>query len=699
MFLSTQYYRPPFPEGKHWKDDFARMRDAGLDAAQLWAVWGWIEPEEGVFRFEDYDELVSRAGDVGLKIIITVMPELQPFWIHRAEPDAYMVDHLGNKAISGPRIECNSGITPGVCFDHPSVLDRMANFLRAVGTRYGQAPNLLGWDAWSENRWALHSDGYVCFCSETLSSFRKWLAAEYGDLDGLNLAWKRRYTDWEDVRPGKVPGRTYTEQLEFMRFLSWRSSEHTRFRAEILREADGHHIISSHCGINSTAFTPLVDEQCMMRGNDWDHAEHLDSYGLSIFSFWEEGFSEDSLSFRVESVRSAAGDKTLWLSEYQGGAISNNFEAHVSVEASKQQCTLWNIFSRGAKGANFWCWRDEVFGPETCGYGFIGGDGCSEDRVRHLARTAAIIRENNEVLDAYRPDPAEVGVWFDPMNYCLDWAQNGMQSWYATSSVEACGMALERLGIPYDVVEAAHSSALSRLKILFMPWSLIVRAEAKQELLKFVKRGGTLVCEAETDSFTRQGFFRYPEERDFATSLGLLSEGWRVPCGNLSCNVADEKLELICRALITPLIAANGEVLASGPQGAPLVVRNRVGDGQVIAVGAFPGLEYAKSFYPDYECFVGGLVRCAGVVPKVNITSSSGQNPHWRTGLAGSTRLLFISNCREAGHVRVELPVDYIGDSGITDITRDEVVKFTVEGGLALFEMSLDQYDYLVLAM
>ena len=58
MIFGAQYYRPPFPDRSHWKADTEHMRRSGLDTVQLWACWGWIEPEPGGYCFDDYDELV-----------------------------------------------------------------------------------------------------------------------------------------------------------------------------------------------------------------------------------------------------------------------------------------------------------------------------------------------------------------------------------------------------------------------------------------------------------------------------------------------------------------------------------------------------------------------------------------------------------------------------------------------------------------
>ena len=44
MNLGVQYYRPPFPVDTYWEDDFARIKQSGLDTIQLWVVWAWVEP-------------------------------------------------------------------------------------------------------------------------------------------------------------------------------------------------------------------------------------------------------------------------------------------------------------------------------------------------------------------------------------------------------------------------------------------------------------------------------------------------------------------------------------------------------------------------------------------------------------------------------------------------------------------------------
>jgi len=121
MNLGVQYYRAPFPERKYWADDLARMRDAGLTCVQLWVLWAWVEATPDEFRFDDYDELVELAGRNGLGVVLSMIAEIQPYWIHREVPGSEMVTHLGHRVVSSNRQECHFGLTPGGCTDHPGV--------------------------------------------------------------------------------------------------------------------------------------------------------------------------------------------------------------------------------------------------------------------------------------------------------------------------------------------------------------------------------------------------------------------------------------------------------------------------------------------------------------------------------------------------------------------------------------------------
>jgi beta-galactosidase len=662
MILGTQYYRPPFPEPRYWHDDLAAMVDAGLGAVQLWACWGWIEPEPGQYRFEDYDNLVSIADSVGLRVVISTIAEIQPFWIHRCVPGSEMVDNFGRAVRSSLRQECNVGLTPGGCFDHPEVQERLGAFLDRTARQYGASPALLAWDCWNETRWAVQADGYVCYCRHTLGAFREWLRQRYGDLEGLCAAWHRRYSSWDDVVPGKSPGQPYTDLVEFEAFITWRSARHAAFRAGRLRAADGAHPVLAHCGKPAVFSGGSEYEQALSRGNDFDLAEVLDGFGCSHFPAWEN-YSLTELGSRIEEICSAAGSKPAWVSELQGGGARAGFGSWPAVDAAAQQRWVWSAYGRGAKAVLFWCWRDEVFGRESSGFGLTGSDGQSAARLERMAQTGRALKENATLLEGYAPDAPEVGVLFSQGSYQLDWAQNGNLATQASGSLLGWLSVLERAQLPYRVVDAGRPVALDGLRLIVLPWPLVVPGPMGAALAEWVSAGGTLITEAELDAFDELGFYRYPEGRPLACALGLTSCGRRLVGEGTSMHVSlgPRSFELPVAGWLEALGTEAAEVLATSPAGEAVSVRRGLGRGSVVALGSFPGLGYRQKRQPEVEAFVRELAGKVGALPPLAVQPGDGELVQWRLGRSGPDRVLFITAEPPVTAVSVRMAKDVVG--------------------------------------
>ncbi len=127
---------------------------------------------------------------------------------------------------------------------------------------------------------------------------------------------------------------------------------------------------------------------------------------------------------RIDYSGSARQGKRLWLSELQGGR-SNGFSVAQSVDAASQQSWVWTGISAGADAILFWCWRDEVFGRESTGFGLAGNDGLASERLAAMRKTGAVLRAHGELLRAYEPAPAQVGILFSPQTDYLYWSQDG----------------------------------------------------------------------------------------------------------------------------------------------------------------------------------------------------------------------------------------------------------------------------------
>lgn len=697
MILGTQYYRPPFPDQRFWQQDLDKVKESGLNTIQLWVVWAWVEPEPGKFDFSDYDVLFDEAEKRGLQVVISTIAELQPYWIHRVVPDGYMIDHRGNKVISSNRREANQGLTPGGCTDNQQVRERMMNFLTQVTRHFKDRKNLAGWDCWNELRWNVNSDGLVCFCEHTLAAFREWLQSKYKNLDGLNAAWKRRYCSFDDVMPGKVPGRTYTEMMEFQSFIQWRAADHLRQRVAAIKAEDSDHLVTAHGADPSIHKSGDAENHAINRGNDWDLAEHLDGLGCSHFPFWFD-ISYEDYAARLEATHSAAGDKQWWVSELEGGMVSTGFNVFSPVRAKLQQRWIWNAFARGAKAIIFWCWRDEVFGRESAGFGLAGSDGYAEERLAAMKKTGELLNRYGALLEAYKPDKAEVGVVFTPETYNLEWSEEGVAE-RAKTSIYGYLEVLEKIQVPYTILESSHLDDLSKMKLIIMPWPLVVAPQMREKLLAFVNGGGMLLLEGEADAYSTLGFYQYPgSDRPFADKLGVHYKRKRgLNQEQFAVNYQGEIFNLLGTDFFTPLKPSievpRTHIIAQDSENYIRIMQNYVGKGSVIACSDFLGKTYNESRYADFEYFIARLVADCQAMPEIKVSAKD--LIQWRSGRSGKDRLLFIINPENEQKVQVEIPAALLGaGTTVYDLTRDQAIKVKDQKEMKQFTVEISAGEY-----
>ncbi len=666
MIFGTQYYRPPFPESKYWKDDLRRMKDSGLNTVQFWLVWGWIEPKPGEFRFDDYDRLMELAQEAGLDVVLSTKSEIHPYWIHREVPGSEMIDHMGHRVISSGRGECHAGITPGGCTDHPVVWEKMRLFLETVGRRYGSAPHLRGWDCWNEIRWNVNADGLVCFCEHTLAAFRKWLSDKHGGLDGLNAAWKRRYGSFEDVWPGKLPGRLFTEMMAFEEFLTWRVNRHGKARYEVLKAITPHLPVVLHnpCP-NGIMPLNMPTDHALNRGLDWQFAEDTDGIGFSCYpKVCAPDFA--GMAMTVDFIRSASGTKRFWASELQGGGatVTRNVPSsgYGAVDAVSMQRWVWHCVAGGTAAVLFWAWRDEVFGGESGWIGIVGDDGLKEERLAALQEIGRALHEHRELLADYRPLPPEAGILFSPQSAYLFWAELGNTD-RQKITLQGYSMALEQKSMACEIVEECRLDVLRNLKILFLPRVAVMDAKLEEGLEAFVRGGGTLFCESETGAFTPEGFFRYPEDRFIARLTGACEIGRRpLSPAVLEPTLDGVRYKLPATQWLTPWRVEKGEVWA-GTKDAALLAEVPVGRGRVILCASYLGEGYDKERYADFENFLEILSRRAGRRFESEILDrpTSGDGGYVRCGKSGGRNLAFVFFPEGRDEIRVRFPGGYFG--------------------------------------
>lgn len=669
MNLGVQYYRAPFPDSKYWEDDLRKMRDSGLNTVQLWISWGWVEATPDKFVYDDYDRLVELAAGNGLGVVLSTIAEIQPNWIHRVVPGSEMIGLSGNPILSSARCEHHFGVTPGGCTDHPEVWARMKRFIQETGKRYAGLDNLRGWDIWNELRWNVQAGELVCFCPETLRKFRSWLEEKYGSLDGLNEAWKRRYCSWEDVMPGRIIDGVYTELMAFQHFLTCRADRHAAMRYAAMREVDPVHPITAHGCQPSAMYSGAIefDQYALDRGNDWNLADELDGIGCSSFPQWS-GIDDADFGLRIDMVKSAARGRKVWLSELQGGRAAVGFNVYDVVRANQQQRWLWNGLGCGADTILFWCWRDEVFGRESNGFGIDGRDGFAEERLAATRITGSLWEKYAELFDNYVPDTSEVGLFFSPQSYYLAWAQEGTAN-RIRDGLTGYGRALTKRSIPLVSVEETHLEVLDQLKVLFLPRVIVTDPATEQALIAFVERGGTLVVESECGAFSSAGFYRYPEER-FLSRMGVTEIGRRsLEADEAAFRYGGNDYQLGVTQWRTPVEAD------------AFCVERRFGKGRIIHLASYPGNAYLAKWNPAFEALLAAIVRDSGVSLPVEVLSPECGDKEFlylKSGKSKGRSLLFVFFPAEVESAEAVLGPELFPDGTATELFSGEEFRVSV---------------------
>ena len=705
FILGTQYFRPPFPKARFWETDIKSMRDAGLNTVQMWLVWGWIEPEPGRFVFDDYDRMTDLADREGMGVVLSALPEINPFWLPRLHPDGLMVDIEGHRVLSCNRGECISGHVPGCCSDHPAVHARMTGFLHHCAEHFGKRGNLLAWDVWNENRWRNNAPEIVCFCEHSLESQRQFLRGKYGDLDALGEAWGRRLCAWEDIRFGRALGNSYPELRDFTHWICWRAREMIRWRVRAVREVDGTHPISSHTG-NPTVFGGLnLNENIFSRGIDWDIAEG-DGYGYSSFPVSATGeMSPVDYCVRTSALSTAGGGKPIWMSELQGGPTAHSRRFGRPISGAEQQAWIWTGISRGAKAMVFWCWRPEVFGNEANGFGFIADDGQVESRKAAMKKTSQVLAEHDGVIANYRPDAPRVGVLFQRDAYIYSWlareCRNPQHS--APKRLLAYPRALERLNAHYAVYDDRHVPEDARdLKLMIVPNPEGLDDGAAQWLVKFAEAGGTVLIEGAAGAFGPDTFWRYPNERPFYKAIGLNEELHRTATEARRIIPAkavgnDRPIDIPIDEFECSFAQEQPGVFALEPDGLPMLANVCVGKGRVVCVESVIGERMDREDPETFDTLILSILRLAGAEDRPEICGDGRGFCTCRLGTSGDRQLLLISNLAGGQNVTIAVDSARLPDGTQVDEWFGHPVSVSQAEPSTLLKLDMAEYDHAVI--
>jgi len=484
MHLGRYHYGAAYyPE--HWSaaeraDDAVRMAAAGFSLVRMAEfAWDYLEPEEGLYRFDLFDETIAALGAQGISTMLCTPTATPPRWLTMAHPEVLRVDGNG--------VPLQHGSRQHACPSSEVFRAYSRAITRAMAEHYASNPHVIGWQTDNE----LNCHFLECHCPNCQVAFRDFLRATYGnDIAALNAAWgtafwSQTYNDFDEIETPKVGRPAYpnpAQQLAYYRFIAWNTARFQHEQVEILREAAPRWFVT-HNGTFAH-----VDYRGAF-GRD------LDFLGYDVYPMFDNDPSHRPLSqaFNLDHARAWTGN--FMIPEQQSGPGGQAPYLHDTPEPGELRGMAYTSIARGADSLLFFRWRTCRYGAEEYWCGILDHDNVPRrryDEVQQLGKELQVV--GPEVLGTrVRVD---VGIAAADVDV------------YDAHSTMPMG-----LPSPRDVAQVVHSAFLMRgyavgcvhpaddlrdLKAFVIPHWATFNPEWFPNLQAYVEGGGVLVIGART---------------------------------------------------------------------------------------------------------------------------------------------------------------------------------------------------------
>ena len=663
--------RDPAAHQEEWRRDLRTIKELGFNSIKTWADWASSEPARGRFNFDALDQLLTLADEEGLRVIVQFYTDSAPEWVGAAYPDASFVTDQGQKI--------GSQASPGFCVDHPQVREAMKAFIAAASARARAHRSLYGFDVWSEPHivnWVwFNTPVEFCYCPYTQGKFRDWLRKKYGSLAGLNSAWYRTFSEWNQVEAPR-----YGTILSYTDYMDWKTFVADKLRDDLQTKADataarGAFPISSHSDAPAVLLSPLSG---FGNPDDWWMTRSVDYYGTSIYPRHASStgpWSPVRLMSGLDGIRSAAGDKGWWIGELQAGQGATGVRVGTPVTPDDVRLWGWAALSRGARSISYYAYYPMSSGYESNGYGLIDLDGRLTDRAKAAGAFAATVSREAALFASARPRRAGVAVLYNRLAYMVGGNTAAPGTTVRNSMIGFYRAMFERnIAVDFVHVDDITGGRASQYKVIYLGTPLMLPRETAAALREYVNAGGTLISEARP---------AWNDDRGFANPV--------IPGAGLDELFGAREAELRSPDQVTmtgaddltgPLAALRGQtihgqtfeehlrparadvrVLARFAGGAAAITEARAGRGRAVLIGTFPAAAYeqdqAKS--AGAGALLKALVESAGVRPAISINTAAGLVDARLLDAEGATILIAINHDTAPHDVTLQLPSELTG--------------------------------------
>ena len=454
-------------------EDLRLMKAAGCNVVSL-GIFAWtaLEPQEGVYRFEWLEDVMTRLFENGVYTILATPSGARPAWMAQQYPEVLRCGPDGRRAAYGSR--------HNHCPSSPVYREKTTAINRRLAERFGRHPGLALWHVSNEY-------SGECFCPLCIAAFQQWLQERYGTLEVLNSKWwtafwSHTYTDWSQIVP---PDKCVNAlSLNWKRWVTHQTVDFMQNEILPLREITPEipvttNLMGTFPGLDYHKFVPVCDVM------SWDaypaYHDRPEDVPLAV-----------QFSFTHDIFRAFKQGKP-WLLMESSPSATNWMPVGQLKRPGVHRLTSLQALAHGADSVQYFQWRAGRGAHEKFHGAVVTHDGSGHTRVfRDVAELGQTLGQLDALVGtSIKPAVAVIYDWEN--RWAIDESSGPRRE--RKDYLETCVshyLPFWQRGIPVDVV--SMDADISNYSLVIAPMLYMVKPGVTQRLEEFVKNGGNLVA-------------------------------------------------------------------------------------------------------------------------------------------------------------------------------------------------------------
>lgn len=477
MWLGVDYY-PEQWDASLLEEDLDTILELGCNVIRI-AEFSWhlMEKSEGAYDFAFFDNVIEKAKEKGLKVIMGTPTATIPAWLAKKEPSILSEFADGTKRTFGGRHV--------YCFQSSVMYGYSEKIIRAMVTHYKDEDAIVAWQIDNELG---HEGSDVCYCAQCRSAFQKYLSKKFkGDIDCLNdtygtTFWSQEYNTFEEIPTPTATITTHNPalRLDWERFRNQSIVDFANFQTDLIREISPEAVV-------------IHDFPGGGLGKHVDYSEvakKLDIVAYNNYPVWggqKEPIPPHEIAFGLDYMRGLK-QQNFWITEAIMGAQGHDVTGY---SPRPNQAKMWSYqgFAHGCDSMMYFRYRGATKGAEQFCYGVLDADNVKRRKFYEVQSCFTDIIKYKDALE--KPVRSEVAIVYDydslaafriqKQSILLD-CQVEMQKLYKT---------FYDVNVPVDIIPA--DADISDYKVVIMPQMIIGKPEFTDKVQAFTRNGGTLV--------------------------------------------------------------------------------------------------------------------------------------------------------------------------------------------------------------